>query len=280
MKTKISTADLAPKRVSKLHVNVLDVTLPRESRTRRHAHQYLELLYLLEGRRSVITRRGQFEAGAGDMIVFYPHEIHEEVSPAGRLTMIVLRFPLPRLGRKLRFPQKRETKPVIGLPWPERFQHLFEQMIQENEIDDAWSDTMNKAHMVAFVVLLRRSFKAIADRAPKAPDEKTLLIENVVKHIHNDLSKNIALDELARRHFMSTSKLSHIFKEITGIPPKHYQLQTRIAKARDLLATTGRSIKAIAAELGFLDEHYFSRIFKRLAGTSPEQYRAQIKKVH
>lgn len=280
MKTKTSIADIAPKRVRKLQIKVLDVHFDRESRHLRHAHQYLEILCLLEGRRSVITRRGRFEAGPGDLIVFYPHEIHEEISPAGRLMVIVLRFPQPQLGHKLRFPEKRETPLVISLPWPERFQRLFEQMMLENEIDDAWSDAMNKAHMVAFVVLLRRAFRAIAEREPKAPDEKTLLIENVVKHIHDDLSQKIMLDELARRHFVSKSKLSHVFKHIIGMSPKSYHLRTRISKARKLLATTDRSIKAIATELGYLDEHYFSRVFKRLTGTSPKHYRAQIKKVH
>jgi AraC family transcriptional activator of pobA len=49
-----------------------------------------------------------------------------------------------------------------------------------------------------------------------------------------------------------------------------------MAEARRELYLTDKPIKQIAIELGFFDEHYFSRYFKNLASVSPEEYRAQI----
>lgn len=274
------TADLAPQRLNKLQIKVLNGCSEREIRIDRHVHKYLELLYLLEGRRILVTPRGQYEAGAGDLIMFHPHEMHEEVSPAGHVTFIVLRFPQPRMGRKLRFPARRETPPVVRLPWPERFRHLFDQMVLEKEMQDCWGDIMNKVYMVEFTVLLRRALQSLAEQDQNSQTGRSILIGKIIKFIHDDLSKNISLNKLARQSLMSQSNLSHIFKEITGIPPKRYYLQAKMAKAKDLLTGTEQSVKSIAAVLGYLDEHYFSRIFKKLTGIAPGRYRVKIKKVH
>jgi AraC-like DNA-binding protein len=40
-----------------------------------------------------------------------------------------------------------------------------------------------------------------------------------------------------------------------------------------LLDTTAEPVKRIAAQVGYDDPHYFSRLFKRVLGVSPQRYR-------
>lgn len=47
----------------------------------------------------------------------------------------------------------------------------------------------------------------------------------------------------------------------------------RLDKAKEYLLTTDLSINAIAEEIGFDNEGYFSRIFKKYFGCSPREYR-------
>jgi AraC-like DNA-binding protein len=79
---------------------------------------------------------------------------------------------------------------------------------------------------------------------------------------------------------MSESSFSHVFKELTGVSPKRYAIQTRIARAKELLSGTDLSVKEIAAELGYDDPHYFSRQFRKVAGRPPSDFRPKGRKVH
>jgi AraC family transcriptional regulator, transcriptional activator of pobA len=49
-----------------------------------------------------------------------------------------------------------------------------------------------------------------------------------------------------------------------------------VIEAKRQLYLTGKSVKEIAWELGYEDEHYFSRFFKRNADISPQFYRDRI----
>jgi hypothetical protein len=44
-----------------------------------------------------------------------------------------------------------------------------------------------------------------------------------------------------------------------------------------LLDTTALSVKEVAAELGYEDPYYFSRIFQKTLGCSPLAYRRSVK---
>ena len=50
----------------------------------------------------------------------------------------------------------------------------------------------------------------------------------------------------------------------------------RVDRAAVLLATTDRSIAAVAAAVGILDVNYFTKLFKKLKNMTPTQYREMI----
>lgn len=67
------------------------------------------------------------------------------------------------------------------------------------------------------------------------------------------------------------------FKRQTGHSPIDYLIQTRIAKARNLLLRSDATLSEIAAEVGYSDVYYFSRIFKKHVGISPIQYQRKMR---
>ena len=52
-----------------------------------------------------------------------------------------------------------------------------------------------------------------------------------------------------------------------------YLTATRIARARELLATTSMRTSDVAYAVGYNDPHYFSYLFKKNTGMSPRDYR-------
>jgi AraC family transcriptional regulator of arabinose operon len=70
-------------------------------------------------------------------------------------------------------------------------------------------------------------------------------------------------------------EFSALFRSQTGQAPLNFQMQLRMAKARELLDTSELAIARIAEQCGYQDPYYFSRIFKKTHSISPARYRQQ-----
>lgn len=99
------------------------------------------------------------------------------------------------------------------------------------------------------------------------------IVEAIRFEIRQNMEKDIDLKELARVHHVSYSFFRKMFKKYTGVAPGQYHLQLRITRAKELLLTSGKSIKEISYELGFQSIYYFSHLFKKREGVSPSQFR-------
>ncbi|MGB7336928.1 MAG: GlxA family transcriptional regulator [Salaquimonas sp.] len=94
--------------------------------------------------------------------------------------------------------------------------------------------------------------------------------------IMDNLPGQIAVDDMAEECGMSSRNFSRRYTEIMGVSPAKAVEMIRVDKARDLLATSDNSIKAIAASCGFQDDERMRRAFFRNINTSPSQYRKQF----
>lgn len=87
----------------------------------------------------------------------------------------------------------------------------------------------------------------------------------------------IDIEELAKQYNVGYSYFRQMFKKYTGISPGQYHLQLRIMRAKELLASTDKSIKEISYELGFQSIYYFSNMFKKKEGMNPSTFRNGFK---
>jgi transcriptional regulator GlxA family with amidase domain len=99
-------------------------------------------------------------------------------------------------------------------------------------------------------------------------------------HLHDWIAKNIqhriSVESMAKECGMSSRNFSRRYTEIMGISPAKAIEAARVNAARDLLATTDRSVKTVAAKCGFQDDEGMRRAFLRHVKTSPSQYRRQF----
>lgn len=94
--------------------------------------------------------------------------------------------------------------------------------------------------------------------------------------ITDNIQQKISVDDMAKECGMSSRNFSRRYTEIMGIPPAKAIEAVRVDVARDLLATTDKSIKTVAAKCGFQDDERMRRAFLRTINTSPSQYRKQF----
>lgn len=93
------------------------------------------------------------------------------------------------------------------------------------------------------------------------------------KFICRNYSKRMTLNSLATAFNFSPIYFHKLFSKYFGKTPYQYQLECRIAAAKESLLTTEKSLCSIAEECGFSSQSYFHNQFKKEVGQTPLGYR-------
>jgi AraC family transcriptional regulator, arabinose operon regulatory protein len=107
----------------------------------------------------------------------------------------------------------------------------------------------------------------------ESPALQSNVIDMAIQYMNKHVNQNISLPDLSASYNYSTSRFSSLFKDRTGFAPIDYFLHMKVQKATQLLDFTEKTVKEIAAELGFDDPYYFSRLFKKIMAHSPSEFR-------
>lgn len=132
-------------------------------------------------------------------------------------------------------------------------------------------------------MLMRRKLSTLARLADVSPSSvseaipKAGAIERAEAFIKENFSHPIRLEDVAKLVYLSPTYFSRLFKKETGFTFPQYLNQLRIARAKNLLLSTGRSAKEIAAEVGYQDASYFAQVFKEAEGCTPLDFRERQK---
>lgn len=111
-------------------------------------------------------------------------------------------------------------------------------------------------------------------------DQKRLYskaVSDAINIIDREYTKNITLEEIAKRVGVSSQYLSKIFKDETGQTFVEYLTTLRINLAKDIIQTSDQPIKQAGIMVGYKDPNYFSRIFRSVVGLSPSDFRDSVK---
>src|SRR5215470_15775330 len=100
------------------------------------------------------------------------------------------------------------------------------------------------------------------------------LLEWAQRHIAEDLP----IERLAAQAGMSERTLARRFTEATGTSPADWIIGLRVAKAKELLETTSRTIEEIVACCGFGSAMTLRHHFRRRIKISPAAYRLRFRR--
>lgn len=87
-------------------------------------------------------------------------------------------------------------------------------------------------------------------------------LQLAMDYMDANFNNNISVDTVAEHVQRSSSYLSRIFKESTGMTVGDYLSQFRIKRAMELLTQPGLTIEEICSEIGYANVSYFNKIFK------------------
>ncbi len=98
-------------------------------------------------------------------------------------------------------------------------------------------------------------------------------IEVIREYIDDNIEKSMTLQSISEVFFLNKEYISRAFKSKYDINITSYIHQRKCLKASQLLRHS--SVNSVAAQLGYDDISYFSRIFKKYMHLSPGEYRTK-----
>lgn len=157
------------------------------------------------------------------------------------------------------------------LPMPEKVVVLMKQL--QDAVKSSYPDTALN-YMTTSVIMELFSQFYIANRVSlRSKSSQRQIYHDIVDYVKLNLTQNLKVSQIASHFGYNEKYLSHFFVSIAGIPLKQFILTSKIDAANFMLTDTNKSISAIAEELGFPDNHNFTRTYKKITGLTPSEYR-------
>lgn len=120
---------------------------------------------------------------------------------------------------------------------------------------------------LAFVRKVDIEFKKLMDGDRDYP-----CIVRAKVYVDEHLTEDISLEDVAEYVSLSANYFSKLFHRRTGQKFTAYVTDKKVKAAKALLLSGNRNIGEIAAELGFENTTYFSKVFKKATGVTPQAY--------
>lgn len=128
--------------------------------------------------------------------------------------------------------------------------------------------SLRQADAAAYELLLHLA----KEMSAPMPEKMLLLTEMIDKH----LNQMLTVADLARSLHMSRVTIHRMFQEYYHCTPLAYMTNKRMTMAEWMLRHSERSIKEIAATLGYKNQLYFSTAFKKYHQLSPKNFRRRL----
>lgn len=239
-----------------------------------HRHEDIaEILLILKGhgRYSVGLHRCEIEGG--DVILCNQDVPHDEFPESDEtyetLCLGVKGLQLPELAAGQLIGDDRI--PVLHHPSQFAEMETLMRMILKHATQKTHMNRMLCQHLMLAVLDLTQQMTAGTKPEPM-PQEHELIVR-VERYIDQFYARDLSIERLSQRFYISSYHLAHLFKKYTGYTIKQYILRRRVGEAQVMLYDTTDSISEIAQAVGFEDAAYFSRLFSKYVGMSPREFR-------
>lgn len=257
---------------------------PRDVRTRPHRHDFIQLLWLEEGRGKLLCDLEEYAFEGRSLAFFSPGRLHawdHQIEPRG----IMLGFPVsffqadadhPGVLRRLSFLHE-PVKPVI--PCDEKaaveMARLFSQVLREASCNQPGRDDIVRALVTIILTKIRRQLEKAARSANQPAGPASLLAHRFRLALDRHFPLMLKVSDYARLLGVSRSYLNAELRAHTGSTASEHIHARMLLEAKRLLVHSPRTIADISHELQFRDPSYFSRFFRLHTRVSPGSYRKQ-----
>lgn len=265
---------------------------PKE-RIPSHSHEFIEFVYVAEGRGVHQYKGERFYIKKGDVFVIEPNISHAyEVNQEDQLLVYNILFlpsllnnELKALSRVNSFVDFFFVEPFLrnamnfsahlklnGYEQAEIKKFIQNLLYEYNEKKLGYR-IMAITHMIELFVFLSRCY----DKHPplKTFEYDEQVITYICRFIEKHYEKDLTLEQISKMCGMSKTTFSIKFKSQTGVSLIEFRNAVRIKQSLFLLENTNQTIHSISGNVGFKDLSFFNKLFKKEIGKTPREYRSQ-----
>ncbi len=255
-----------------------------------HAHDCLELNYVISGTGHYIIGENTYYLSPGDFVVINNCEYHIAIDEQDLLLKVIVFHPemvwqhtnaMDYKYLKTFFEWKKDFKHHFksSTPFVKKAKELFYEMEDEFISKKDGYQLIIKAMLLNLLALMYREFVLSEDTAEEAIRFHRYYnkLLNAVTYIDNHYCENIELTHMAELAHLSPNYFSKLFNNIMNMSLSRYINEKRIGHACLLLTTTEKNICEIALNSGYNDIAHFNKTFKEIVKSSPSLYRKSNK---
>lgn len=151
---------------------------------------------------------------------------------------------------------------------------VFERLRTEHEKQG--NRNIIRSYLIAMLTEIEEMSLLQRGTADPAQTENELC-NRFVEMVFECSDHSLPLSDYAARLNTTRDNLHRIMKQFTDKTPLDWINEAVILEAKVLLGRTAKPVGEIAAEAGFSDPSYFSRLFRKKTGTTPLEYRKSRK---
>ncbi len=246
-----------------------------------HSHTFYELIYCINScGAEYLVGSERYRLQHGDLIVLPPGVSHRPLLPE-KMDAPYMRYVIWLSAEFVAlctgmcpglFWHGQSGASILrtgGTVW-EQIGDMFHTGVREAEQKAAGWQAAVMGNTLQLLTQIRRAADGNTTRPIQA--EQPELLDRITTYVEENYGRPIALAELAGRFYVSSSTISHMFKQKLGVSFYRYVTQRRLIAAKSKIED-GCRLEEAAAQTGFADYSSFYRSFKQEYGISPRQYR-------
>lgn len=227
----------------------------------KHKHEFIELIYFLNGEAQVETPHGAANLTLYDVLVHPANVSHREFVDLHKRQEIINTGIVAHVDHSIN--ESFVLRDSTG-----NIRRVFNMLYYHYNSKDHLHGEIEESLIALLLTYLRKS-------AWEQSSSEYSIVDKVVEYVQENYTSELSVKELADYVHVSESYLSRLMRSHIGIPPMKYVNSVRIEKAKQALKTD-LPIVQIASMLGFVEPKYFSTVFKRETGTTPSKYRKSL----
>ncbi|AZN42475.1 AraC family transcriptional regulator [Paenibacillus albus] len=268
-------------------------TITRGEHIPSHTHEFVELVFVVEGSAIHEMSGHTYQLAAGDVFVVEPNVYHSYTCSPDKETIVynvlfdasflqqemeVLQqmpsfvgffYLVPFLRKSQSFIPYHPLHPAQRLQIQSHLQTIEDEFRHQRE----GYQLMIKTRWIECLVWLSRYHQENRNSQKPTAISDQAWMESIVNYVELHYYQPFTLQQLSQLCGMSVSSFTAKFKDATGLSLVDYKHTVQVRHAANLLQTTDKKVLDIALEVGFGDISFFNRMFRKHTGATPREYR-------
>ncbi|NSL89830.1 helix-turn-helix domain-containing protein [Chitinophaga sp. Mgbs1] len=249
-----------------------------------HRHSFYHLAFFTGGAGSHTIDFERFPVKAGQLYFMIPGQVHSwffEGKTEGYVVNVSAGFFTAFLQdaeyvERFPFFSGVSTEGVVQLPRQgiAAIVALFEKMLEEQRSAEFYNHDMMRLLMLEMFIQVSRV--ASKGKTRQDPPHSHVLLRNFRKLVEQHYMQLRLPKDYAALLYVTPNYLNAFCRDMLGKSAGEIIRDRVLLEAKRLLINADMSISAIAYQLSFADNSYFTKFFKKYAGVTPEEFRKNI----